>query len=633
MKKAFIIIMTFIQIFGICFCSADEWYKINEYEWTFSLMKNGELRVSENIEIDFFQPVEEINREIKINKNKEEIKIFDAYIWVNSTETEEIWNNTIIKIDGWKEKLLWKKSYFLSYVVQWLIKESTWYQELYRNIIWEESEVFIRSAKLFFLLPENLELTGSDFYLIKGENSDSTEIISLKKDWRLIFNVTPINLNKNEGLSLIIKFPENYIKMKSLELNRENIWEKSLWSVFKLMWNTISKCLSTVFKFWIPIVILVNFFILLIPNKKVIEKNWEGIRDVIHYNPPKNYLPEELAVINEWSPSMNVFPTLIYKWVEQWNVKLNMLQERKARGDALCYFTKSKEKIKFDYDEKIKKLNISLPFSKTPEEEFRNICFSDFNKIDVEKIATSNQFWLQSMAWDFYAKIHHEFTKGIKWWEKIESLWFGDYTKKTEKRWKNIWRISVILFIVILIFVLFWLEKLASILIIWLWIYLLYIVIKSKQDLINEWNNLTPYWKRIIEETWWFKKYLEEVDSLRLEKMLSENPMYFERILPYAVALWVWKHWISKCFVLLKNKTYLPFWIKNIPDLNRSFLLKKSIESINFLREESWFNITNKRINRNWLWILDEYDSNWVLRKIWEKFNRKGKWWKIIWKC
>jgi hypothetical protein len=43
-------------------------------------MKNGELRVSENIEIDFFQPVEEINREIKINKNKEEIKIFDAYI-------------------------------------------------------------------------------------------------------------------------------------------------------------------------------------------------------------------------------------------------------------------------------------------------------------------------------------------------------------------------------------------------------------------------------------------------------------------------------------------------------------------------------------------------------------------------
>jgi hypothetical protein len=42
-----------------------------------------------------------------------------------------------------------------------------------------------------------------------------------------------------------------------------------------------------------------------------------GIRDVIHYNPPKNYLPEELAVINEWSPSMNVFPTLIYKWVEQ----------------------------------------------------------------------------------------------------------------------------------------------------------------------------------------------------------------------------------------------------------------------------------------------------------------------------
>ena len=37
--------MTFIQIFGICFCSADEWYKINEYEWTFSLMKNGELWV------------------------------------------------------------------------------------------------------------------------------------------------------------------------------------------------------------------------------------------------------------------------------------------------------------------------------------------------------------------------------------------------------------------------------------------------------------------------------------------------------------------------------------------------------------------------------------------------------------
>lgn len=626
MKKMIISLMMFIQIFGICFCSANEWYKINKYEWTFSLMGNGELKVSENMEIDFFQPVGEVNREIQIDKNSNEIKIYDVYIWVNSAETEEIWNNTIIKIDWWKEKLLWKKSYSLSYVVQWSIKEYTWYQELYRNIIWGEEKVLVRSIKLFFLLPENLELTGNDFYLIKGENFNPTEIISLKKDWRLIFNVNPINLDKNEWLSLVIKLPENYIGTKNLELSWKNIWDMSPLSVIRLGGFSILKCFSIILKFWIPIVILVSFIILLIPNRKVIKNKWEGIRDIIHYNPPKNYLPEELAVINEWSPSMNVFPTLIYKWVDQWDVKLNTLQELKTSGDALCYFTKSREKIKFDYDEKIKKLNLILPFSKTPEREFRDICFLGVNKIDVEKIASSNQFRLQSMAWDFYAKIHHEFTKGIKWWEKIESLWFGDYTKKTEKRWKNIWRISVILFIAILIFILFWLEKLASILIIWFWIYLLYIVIKSKQDLIREWDNLTPHWKRIIEETRWFKKYLEEVDSLRLEKMLSENPLYFEKILPYAVALWVWNHWISKCFILLKDKRYRPYWIKNIPYLNRSSLLKNSIESIDFLREDSGFNITNKRINRNWLWILGEYSSNWVLRKIWENFNKKGKW-------
>jgi hypothetical protein len=43
-------------------------------------MGNGELKVSENMEIDFFQPVGEVNREIQIDKNSNEIKIYDVYI-------------------------------------------------------------------------------------------------------------------------------------------------------------------------------------------------------------------------------------------------------------------------------------------------------------------------------------------------------------------------------------------------------------------------------------------------------------------------------------------------------------------------------------------------------------------------
>ena len=68
---------------------------------------------------------------------------------------------------------------------------------------------------------------------------------------------------------------------------------------------------------------------------------------------------------------------------------------------------------------------------------------------------------------------------------------------------------------------------------------------------------LTQHGVQVLEQIKWFKKYLLAVEDAKLKVTLDQDPLYFEKILPYAIALGIWDTWADKCF---KHFEYNRFW-------------------------------------------------------------------------
>ena len=57
---------------------------------------------------------------------------------------------------------------------------------------------------------------------------------------------------------------------------------------------------------------------------------------------------------------------------------------------------------------------------------------------------------------------------------------------------------------------------------------------------------LNEKWKEILQQIHWFRKFLLFVEDEKINKLLKEDPKYCEKMLPYAIALWIWNKWIKK---------------------------------------------------------------------------------------
>lgn len=48
---------------------------------------------------------------------------------------------------------------------------------------------------------------------------------------------------------------------------------------------------------------------------------------------------------------------------------------------------------------------------------------------------------------------------------------------------------------------------------------------------------LTEKWKKIIAKIYWYKQFLEGCEEKQLEEFMKQDPLYIDKILPYAIAL------------------------------------------------------------------------------------------------
>jgi len=260
-KKYWKKIWFFSLFVGIVFWNvAFAWdFDITNYDVNAKIRIDGTIDVNEKIDVYFYQSMHGIER------------FFPKYYEVWDLEFQVFYDNIKVNSDNyqildyddekdariWDADILvnWERNYDIDYSTYWLIRNFSWmwYSELYWNVIWYDWWNNINKTKIQISLPKSYTWFTKDDFLISAGYSDSFDIDDFP--WEISWDENNIyitydkNLSYYEGITLAVKFPNNYFeydheKQASLFVGYTRDFRIQN---YKLYWN-ISKTWNITFK-------------------------------------------------------------------------------------------------------------------------------------------------------------------------------------------------------------------------------------------------------------------------------------------------------------------------------------------------------------------------------------------------
>lgn len=542
MKKNLIVIFAFLfWILG--FCSADRaWYTIDNYQADFELTSGGLLKVHENIEVNFDEYRHGIYRDIPFVYPKSDylLKTPLSNVSVENYQfsTSENGNDFRIKIWSPDFEVIGKQTYPISYEVRGSVREFTGYQELYWNMLGTNWNTEIKSFNFSVTLPSDLVLEPeTEYYAVWGDGG-SKDRLKLEKIGNKIQNLEPLSLKSHQAVTIAVKFPEHYVpveefkevvqpyttqshsheKLEDWWFREEDRKEKAI--AYTLLMIPILMVLVFLYfplkyVFWI----LCRMFFLLFVRKR------QEIRDIIYYTPPKELSVAEVAALYARCPTYDsIFSTFYSRYV---------------RG--LIVFWKNKWSQCPDFQRKKDVVMSGIGF----EAMLWNIMFdrNTYSSFSIKKFQTRNISlkWIANSAFDKTKKFYTLRSLRVQGGISIKSKSSGSVP---------VIAFGIFIFSWLSIFMLLFMNKEQVILFfIGSVLFVLFLGIISSFDVIE----YTPEGLELYEQVLGFRKYLKTVEEPKLKKLLEEDPHYFDKMLPYAVAFWMGTEWIDKCKVILKN--------------------------------------------------------------------------------
>ena len=551
MKKILWILMLLTTIFWYSICSADlAWYSILNYNSNYVLDLSWNLAVEELITVDFSEKRHGIYRDIPCKYTNDyitPIKNVNVVWW--EFRTSEKWNNFEIKIWDPNKTIKWKRTYSLKYNILWTVRQFDWFQELYWNLLWFEWNTDVNNYVFNLTIPENIEINGKDitvYYWKKWSKKTLTPALS----WNNIYLEKPIDLGKNQSVTIVVKFKDwSFKKFVNYTLKPDDDNKSNFNFNITREWLK-----DAVKKFWLFLLItyiafttsLWMYTTIDIPLKY--KYNRKFIRKVIYYTPPKWFSAADISLIYSWYKWTERYVlTQIYSWIYDWL----LIPETKKN------FLWIKHVIyKIDY-EKAKQKFWELDQDKNFENTRKN------SSVYLEKMLWDTikvKKWKVITNWTIREKLKKiDGIVKMRFVNIAKKLSDNDYIPDTEnKKMKvNLWPFSLWWAIMWITFMVweystwlkwYWIIMWIFAIIVWLIRY-----IKASKANVTVENYLSKDWWEVVEQVLWFRKYLLGVEDTRLNTLLKEDPNYCEKILPYAIALWIWSKWIKKCKLLNKK--------------------------------------------------------------------------------
>lgn len=325
--------------------------------------------------------------------------------------------------------------------------------------------------------------------------------------------------------------------MNNLGPNVEN-WFPLIWEMllFIFLWLT-AVILPVGMILWGAILFLSvgvsSFFILFgnyILSPAHIRKEWKTVKDVIHYTLPKWYSPMEIALIYSWTEHADIVPIALYYRASKWYLKIVEYEKK------LLFIVRKKVKFQklIEKSEFKKLMNEKEVFRPDLEEELRNHIVGNYNgEIDEDRIRRKEKVLdINDIMFRMDRSLKAKITPNYKRYE-------NRYTNKYPLALVLIWA-------VISYFYLYYWIALIVLSILFMISFRHYMMVRERNENIDEEDFLSSEWKNILEQVHWFRKYLMQVDDTRLETLTKEDPDYYEKMLSYAIALWVGDEWVKK---------------------------------------------------------------------------------------
>ena len=461
-------------------------FTIKNFQTDVKITAPGVLEVTETIDVFFHIQRRGIFRNIpyrvRLNDKEYEINIYDIDVENNKSKVDWEGNDVVIRIGD--------KDIFVEgdqqYVIKYKVKKAFLFMEDHTEFQWNLTgtnwPTTIEKASFAVYFDKNIPLAKEDYFIKAGAAGSSEEKASVHYLRNKLIGEAAQPLFPGEGMTLYIKLPKDYIQ-------RPSEWE--IW-MEKYGWLSFAGLLFTV---------LTGFFYRLWYKYG---KEYPIIR-AVQYIPPKELTPSEAGVIiDERADNVDILALLPY-WAHHGFLLIKKIEKSWSKDDH--------ELVKLK----------DLPADAPPYEKIVfNELFSSGNEIKVSEL--ENEFY-QTMS---KAKTSLKSALNSK-----------DIYYPISIRYQLITGVVSFLLVVAGFLVTF-IFGLVSVGIAFglsgaIGFVFTNFMVKKNQNGV-----------RLYQETLGFKMFIKAAEKDKIERLLKEDPMYFEKTLPYAMVFGYAKSWSKK---------------------------------------------------------------------------------------
>lgn len=587
MKKIWLFILWLCTIFFAWNFTHAKDYEFTNLNITANVLIDGTVNIKEDYTANFFVEKHGIIRKIPLNYSvwwKDfHIELSNINVVWKTFTTNNYGDERKIQIWDADKTVIWKQNYPISYSIYGLIRNFSrkGYAELYWDLIWNQRDTNFKNFSTEIILPKPYTWFSDEDFLIKiGWTTKSVKDFGWTIDrssWDKIiikYNRWIPNYTK---FSLSVKFPNNYFEFdhdKQASLIG-HIWDNSSNSFNPFLPQFIIGSII----WWITIIILViNKFWKKIRNWRKKTKlymwtklntwklKWEYAKQfpvIIQYNPPErknfnNY--SEVWLISNTSKKIS------YKRLNSTEVWLLLHREAKAKDLLSLIYKRAYEKyveIKSNADESI---------TITTLQELPNY-YPEYEKHFFQNLIPDSQIIIKKNE-NLYEKLNLDDLE--QYW--VEQQWFikEDRLQKESKNSGKYWciRFSLYAFTFFLTFI-FGNPLFAFLGFITMFLWL--IITSKYQKKMKE----TERWAELISKILWYREFIAKCDEHKLRLFLEQDPLYFDKILPYAIVFGLDTVLIDKISPIMQNmniKSDLYIW-----DFNNLNTIRDTFSSVSFM--------------------------------------------------
>ena len=486
----------------VCLVSSfSQGFKINSFDAQIQISKEGKIQVTETLDVFFTEQKRGIFRDIPYrfsnNGMKYETEISDISVDNHPYKVSKKSGMKSIRIGDPDVYLTGPQKYVIRYTVEGPFISTPEYSEFYWNITGNDWQAVIEKASFSVLLPDSISIRYNNLRVFTGMEGENGKEATIRQEGRTIKGETTAAINPGQGLTIAIKLPKDYVPANAtLEVDTPPPPPKGLADQWPMSLLPIGLILG-LFGFW----------------KKM--RGSDELDDI----EPKPYPPLDLtpaetgAFYDHIVHDRDVISLLPY-WAHQGFIKME-----KDKANDEMYITK------------IKQLDGERP-------DYEYTLFNDL-------FTGRNYVTLTDLKYNFY-DTHQKVKSQIKK-EIIDLQLYDDQYRYWFKSWR-LWILFVAILPLIMVFFYFqyWLSAIILMLML-----VLIIVLASLGSRTSE-KGL-----RVKKDLRAFYNFLRNDDTSSYPELIKNDPQYFEKVYPYAVAFNLDKTFTSR---IKPYQTMAPMW-------------------------------------------------------------------------